>query len=157
MGMREARGETINLMYKDLILLRNKALYLYFNTESGQRCLCLGVEYKADIQLIDGIDEVYVYKENVYFISSGINIIKFWEKLSSLESEEIIKISESTLFSIYLNINNDYKEFSNQSNHVESAKSQIKLESLKSGLVLLEKNAKHIQETYKNICEIYCN
>lgn len=144
-------------MYEDLKLLRNKAIDLFLNTESGQRCLCLGVEYKADIQLIDGIDEVYVYKENVYFISSGINITKLWSILDNLDSREIIEISESNLFSIYLNINNDYKEFSNQSNHVESAKSQIKLESLKSGLVLLEKNAKHIQETYKNICEIYCN
>lgn len=144
-------------MYEELILLRNKVMDLYLNTESGQRCLCLGVEYRADIQLMDGIDEAYIYQENVYFILSGINIIKFWEKLSSLESEEIIKISESNLFSIYFNINNDYKEFSNQSNHVESAKSQLELESLKAGLVLLEKNARHIQETYKNICEIYCN
>lgn len=144
-------------MYEDLISLRNKVMDLYLNTEYGQRSLCLGVEYKSDIQLIDGIDEAYVYEENVYFIISGINIIKFWEKLSTLENREIIKISESSVFSIYLNINNDYKEFSNQSNHVQSAKSHIELDSLKLGLVLLEKNARHIQETYKNICEIYCN
>lgn len=64
-------------MYEDLKLLRNKAIALFLNTESGQRCLCLGVEYKADIELIDGLDEVYVYKENVYFISFDCSIINF--------------------------------------------------------------------------------